>query len=184
MRLYTIGHSTLPTGTFIGLLRQAGVQTVVDVRTSPYSRHAPQYCRRELADALAQAGIRYVYEGRALGGRPEQAAFYRKGAVPPDGAEYLEEVDYAAVMRAPWFLEGIERLLREAVAAPTAILCSEADPGACHRHHLIATHILRKNPSIDVIHIVEQGSFSARHLGSRADNPTVTMPSLFDDDAL
>ncbi|MBM3495680.1 MAG: DUF488 domain-containing protein, partial [Armatimonadetes bacterium] len=146
---------------------------------SPYSRHAPQFGKVELSRALEQAGLRYLYEGKALGGRPEDPACYRKGVMPPEGAEYLDEVDYAAVMRAPWFLEGIERLLILADEGPTAVLCSEADPAQCHRHHLVAAYVTRAHPSVEVIHIVEKGSFSARHLGSKADDPTVIQPSLF-----
>jgi uncharacterized protein (DUF488 family) len=164
---------------FLAMLAKHGIQTLVDVRSSPYSRHAPQFSKRDLAEALNQAGIRYVYEGQSLGGRPADPKCYRKGVLPPQDAEYLDEVDYAAVMKSPWFLEGVERLLTLAAEAPTAILCSEANPAECHRHHLIATYIVRKHPSVDVIHIVEKGAFSARNLPSKADDPTVIQPSLF-----
>jgi uncharacterized protein (DUF488 family) len=179
MTVYTIGHSVAAFDAFLAMLRRHDVRTIVDVRSSPYSRHAPQFSKSELSASLGAAGIGYVYDGRSLGGRPEEASCYRKGVVPPDGAEYLEEVDYAAVMRQPWFLEGIERLLRLASETPTAVLCSEADPSQCHRHHLIAAYIGRAHPSVKVVHIVEKGSFSARHLGSKADDPTVIQPSLF-----
>lgn len=179
MTLYTIGHSIMPMETFLALLADAGVRTLIDVRSSPYSRHAPHFSKGELATRLEREGIRYIFEGKALGGRPEDPTCYRKGELPPEGAEYLDEVNYAAVMRKPWFLEGIERVLIEAARQPTAVMCSEADPRQCHRHHLVATYIMRAHPSVEVTHIVEQGRFSARHFGSKADEPTVIQPSLF-----
>lgn len=179
MTIYTIGHSSLPFSEFASMLIRHGIGLVVDVRSSPYSRHAPQFSKRELAASLEQAGIRYIHEGKRLGGRPDDPACYRKGFVPDEEIDYLDEVDYAAVMKKPWFLEGIERLLVEAAKTPTAVLCSEADPGACHRHHLIAAYLNRAHASVDVIHIVQAGTFDARRLGSKADNRTVIQPSLF-----
>jgi uncharacterized protein (DUF488 family) len=177
--LYTIGHSDLSYGEFLTLLRAHDILTVVDARSAPYSRHAPQFSRTELEPSLRHDGLRYVFEGKALGGRPDEPDCYRKGAVPPGDAEYLDEVDYAAVMRKPWFAEGIARLLEAGAHAPTAVLCSEADPKDCHRHHLIATHVNRRHPEVTVLHITLQGVFDARQLGSRADDRTAIQPSLF-----
>jgi len=179
MTLYTIGHSNLAYGEFLALLREHGVRTVVDVRSAPYSRHAPHFSKSELESSLRHDGFRYVFEGRRLGGRPEEADCYRRGVIPPSDAEYLDEVDYAAVMRKRWFVQGIERLLAEGSQAPTAALCSEADPKDCHRHHLIAAYLNRARPEVTVLHITQQGAFDSRQLGTRADDRTVIQPPLF-----
>ncbi|HEX9882460.1 MAG TPA: DUF488 domain-containing protein, partial [Desulfobaccales bacterium] len=59
--LLTIGHSTRPLETFIGLLRNFAVTLVADVRTVPRSRHNPQFNRETLPQELAAAGIGYVH---------------------------------------------------------------------------------------------------------------------------
>ena len=179
MTLYTVGHSNLSFGEFLSLLERHGIATVVDVRSAPYSKHAPQFNKAELEMELPEAGIRYVYEGAALGGRPREAECYRHGAVPEEGTDYLHEVDYAAVMRRPWFLQGVQRLIAEAAAAPTAVLCSEADPLQCHRHHLLARFLGEAHPEVEVRHVVQQGDFAARDLPSVADQPTSDQLSLF-----
>lgn len=179
MTLFTIGHGALPIAEFIGLLREHGIRHVVDVRSEPYSRFAPQYNRADLASSLADHGIEYTFLGQALGGRPRDPTCYRKRALPDAETDYLKEVDYAAVMAKPWFRQGIEQLLDVAARAPTAILCSEGDPLQCHRHHLIATYINREFPEVDVQHIVPGGTFSSRGRGSVADEPTVTQGTLF-----
>src|SRR5438128_2686858 len=65
----TIGHSNHPIGRFVDLLKAGGVEAVVDVRSTPYSRRFPQFGRERLAQSLSAAGILYRYEGAALGGK-------------------------------------------------------------------------------------------------------------------
>ena len=69
----TIGHSNHPIGRFVDLLKSGGVEAVVDVRSTPYSRRFPQFGRERLAQTLSAAGILYRYEGAALGGKPKAA---------------------------------------------------------------------------------------------------------------
>jgi len=83
-------------------------------------------------------------------------------------------------MRKPWFLKGIDRLLRVALASPTAVLCSESDPLQCHRHHLIAAYLSKAHPSIEVLHIVEGGAFAAGNMPSVADQASVRQLELFE----
>ena len=45
LRLYTIGHSNLPEQEFIRLLQKYEVRTLVDVRSTPYSKYNPQFNR-------------------------------------------------------------------------------------------------------------------------------------------
>ena len=65
----TIGHSNHPVERFVDLLTAAGVEVLVDVRSTPYSRRFPQFGRERLAARLAAADILYRYEGAALGGK-------------------------------------------------------------------------------------------------------------------
>ena len=60
----TIGHSNHPIGRFVDLLKAGGVEAVVDVRSTPYSRRFPQFGRERLAQALSGAGIGWEAEGR------------------------------------------------------------------------------------------------------------------------
>src|SRR3546814_12684859 len=59
MTVFTIGHSTLPFDAFLGMLRQAGVDLLVDVRTVPRSRRNPQYYTAVPPAALAPERSRY-----------------------------------------------------------------------------------------------------------------------------
>jgi uncharacterized protein (DUF488 family) len=139
--IFTIGHSRHTAEHFTSLLRAHEIERLVDVRSHPASKWAPQFGKAALALRLATHAVEYVFLGRELGGRPDGAEFY--GA---DGA-----VDYARRAEAPDFKVGIERLVEFARERATAILCAEEDPGRCHRRLLVAPALRRAG--VTVVHI-------------------------------
>ncbi len=179
MRLFTIGHSNHSLERLIQLLEGAGVAAVVDVRTSPASRYNPQFNQGNLEQALPRHLITYVFAGRYLGGRPSDPTCYKHRVLPPEGTDYLHEVDYPEVMRRDWFVKGIERLLEIADEQVTAIMCSEEDPAECHRHHLIAKYLLQHYPEVDIRHIRGDGNLiSARSILASVEDPPGEQMSL------
>ncbi len=73
MTIYTIGHSVHTIDVFIKLLKKNGVDTVADVRSSPYSAYSPQFNREALKSSLEKNGLKYVFMGDQLGARYETA---------------------------------------------------------------------------------------------------------------
>ena len=147
--IFTIGHSNHDAETFLALLRQHRLETLVDVRSAPYSRYAPHFSRRALSAFLGDAGIRYVWAGSTLGGRPDDPTCYRDGVVRKGN------VDYRAMARQAWYRQGVLQLMESAADGPIVVMCSEEDPRRCHRHHLIA-HSLRDH-GVSVLHIRRDG---------------------------
>lgn len=143
--LYTIGHGNRKAADFLALLKVYGIEYLVDVRSVPFSRFHPQFNRNTLESFLAQHGIRYVFMGDELGGRPKDVSCYLKG-----------KVDYEILKTKEFFKRGIERL-RTAYNKDLnlAIMCSERNPCECHRSKLIAPVLTAGN--IIVKHIDEQG---------------------------
>jgi uncharacterized protein (DUF488 family) len=137
--VYTIGHSNHEADDFVALLRQHGIELVVDVRSSPYSRYVPQANRESLARTLDGASIGYRWMGDRLGGKPE-------GTV----------ADYEQLRVSPSFQQGIADLVALATGTRTAIMCSEGDHRQCHRHKLITPVLL--DQGIGVLHIQPDGS--------------------------
>ncbi len=180
--IYTIGHSNITSDRLIELLKQHHVQTLVDVRSAPYSQWATQFNRETLAQTLAECGIRYAYAGEYLGGRPKDPTCYKNGVVPEGKANYLELVVYPEVAKRPWYRKGIARLMQLADDGPAAVMCSEEDPSHCHRHHLIAQTLLEMG--VTVLHIrgtgeLERARTLAEEAADRPDEPQQL--SLFDD---
>jgi uncharacterized protein (DUF488 family) len=148
--IYTIGHSNLTIEEFLTALRVNGIGCLVDVRSRPYSQYSPQFNRGSLEHSLHQNGIEYRFAGETLGGRPTDPTCYKDGIVPDGHANYLDLVDYDEVARRPWFRQGLVRLLDLARQKPTAMMCSEEDPGRCHRYHLITQAVIDDARVLDI----------------------------------
>ncbi|MBI5948838.1 MAG: DUF488 domain-containing protein [Chloroflexi bacterium] len=147
--IFTIGHSNHTPERLVELLREHGIEAVVDVRSAPYSKYSPHFNRERLARLLAAEDIRYAFMGDSLGGRP-------------DGDEFYDEhghVLYGPLSRSAKFVEGIATLERNAERYRLALLCSEADPTACHRF-LLVTRTLRERgfDPASIEHILGDGS--------------------------
>ena len=153
LTILTIGHSNHDAVTFFALLRQHRLETLVDVRSAPYSRYAPHFSRQALSALLDDAGIRYVWAGSTLGGRPDDPTCYRDGVVRKGN------VDYRAMARQASYRQGVQQLLECAADGPVVVMCSEEDPRRCHRHHLIE-HSLRAR-GVSVLHIRRDGILEA-----------------------
>jgi uncharacterized protein (DUF488 family) len=172
VELYTIGHSNHPIDKFIRLLLDHGVRQLVDTRSTPYSRFNPQFNKVALQKVLLKHGIEYFYAGDELGGRPRDPTLYKHHAIPSKNTLYLHEVNYPEVMKRPWFIQGIHGLLELAGEYPTSIMCSEADPARCHRHHLIASYLMREFPKVTILHIRGDGSvIDAKSIHPLVDKP-------------
>lgn len=138
--IHTIGHSNHPIERFIALLRQHGIATLVDVRSRPYSRWAPQFQKEALSRSLAAVPLAYVFLGQELGGRPEGAEFY----------DAEGHVDYERRAGAAEFRAGIDRLVAIARQG-SAIMCAEEDPIRCHRRLLVTPALQRSGVTVEHI---------------------------------
>lgn len=143
--IYSIGHSRHPAEQFVALLRAQEIGMLVDVRSHPASKWAPQFGKAALAQTLAWHAIEYLFLGRELGGRPEGAAYYSS-----DGA-----VDYDRRAQASDFKAGVEQLVALARERRTAIMCAEEDPGRCHRLLLVTPAL--KRAGVTVVHLRGNG---------------------------
>lgn len=149
--VFTVGHSNHPTEKFIRLLRRYRVEVLIDTRSHPFSRHAPQYNARTLESVLSKDGIGYLFLGGELGGRPEGAEFYdAKG-----------RVDYTQVGCSRPFLDGISRLEQEVSTRTVVLLCSEEDPARCHRRLLVGRALEERG--FVLRHIRGDGSVETEH---------------------
>jgi uncharacterized protein (DUF488 family) len=148
LTVFTIGHSNVPADEFLGLLQLHHAATVLDVRSSPYSRYVPHFNRESLQALLVTHAVSYEWAGDTLGGRPDDPTCYHGGA----GAGKL---DHATVRQRPWYQRGIHQLMATALHQRTVLLCSEEDPLRCHRHHLVARSLI--DVGVRVLHIRHSG---------------------------
>lgn len=143
--VYTVGHSTHSVEKFVALLERNGVTALADVRSSPYSRHNPQFNKDALASELKKRGIAYVFVGRELGARSDDPTCYIGG-----------KVQYGRLAQTAMFRAGIDRVLAGAQKYQVALMCAEKEPLDCHRTLLVSRALEREGASI--AHILSDGS--------------------------
>jgi uncharacterized protein (DUF488 family) len=142
--LYTIGYEKTLLTDVVSTLAAARVATLIDVRDRPISRR-PGFSKRQLAAAIEDAEMRYVHfqalgtppEGRLAGRRREWDRFW--GIVEEKLAR--PEADLA-----------LQEAGEIAEAAPSCLLCYEADWQICHRRRI--AEILARRHGFAVRHLV------------------------------
>jgi uncharacterized protein (DUF488 family) len=143
--LYTIGYEKTLLRDILATLTTAGVATLLDVRDRPISRR-PGFSKRQLAAAIEDAGMRYIHlaalgtppEGRLAGRRREWERFWH--VVEEKLARPEAELD-------------LHQAAEIAAAAPSCLLCYEADWRVCHRRRIAEI-------------LAERHGFGIRHLGN------------------
>jgi uncharacterized protein (DUF488 family) len=146
--LFSIGHSNIPAGRFVEMLRANGVNAIADVRSVPASRFFPWFSAKALQSRLAGEGICYDQFGATLGGRPRDAKLYRDGVV-----------DYEVMAEQPDYRRGIDLLLAASAHRRVCLMCVERNPLDCHRCLLVARTLTEQGLAVG--HILHDGSIEA-----------------------
>lgn len=146
--LRTIGYEKASLAEVLAALEAAGVATLIDVRDRPQSRRAG-FSKRQLQAAVEAAGMRYVHlkalgtppEGREANRRRKWPRFWRIVADRLATAEAEIALDQAAAL---------------AAAAPSCLLCYEADWRICHRRRVAEK--LAERHAFEVHHLRPQAA--------------------------
>lgn len=113
--VYTIGYGGRTLSEFISILKDNGVNIVIDVRRFPRSSNL-DFTRENLERSLRENGIEYVFLGDSLGG------FVRGG--------------YEKYMETDRFKEGFNKLIEIAGRGTVALVCREKKFEYCHRRFI------------------------------------------------
>jgi uncharacterized protein (DUF488 family) len=145
-----LGHGTTTAEELAGLIRDAGIQSVVDVRTVPKSRRHPQFWREEMERWVpALSGSDYVWQPKLGGFRKPNPASANVALRHPSFRAYA---DY---METDSFAEALDDLLTSAAGRRTAILCSETLWWRCHRRLISDAAVLLHG--VEVLHLMHDG---------------------------
>lgn len=144
LTIYTIGHSNYSTEELLAKLKSFSIDTVVDVRSFPVSKHNPHFHKNSLATTLPAKGISYHFFGDSLGG-------IRRDPALMSG----DKTDYLKVRSLESFQKGINALIALAQTSRVVLMCGEANPFGCHRHLLISQELMSRG--VEVFHILASG---------------------------
>ena len=171
---FTIGHSTHSLEEFAALLRESGVQRVVDIRKMPGSRKFPQFNEDALARGLPPLGVHYEHVA-ALGGlRGKTPEVPASANAWWENESFHRYADYACT---PAFAEGLAHLIEIGHRERCALMCSEVLWWRCHRR-IVTDHLLARGEA--VWHIMGPGKVEAAHLSEGAlvgEGGAVTYPA-------
>jgi uncharacterized protein (DUF488 family) len=112
----------------------------------------PWFNKNELALALEEAGIRYLFLGSKLGGKP------REGEADGEWVQgKLNPGLVASLSRTQRWTEGIAYLAgvvesMDEEGETGCLLCSEKDPNNCHRS-LVSFQVEKAVPGLSVLHL-------------------------------
>jgi uncharacterized protein (DUF488 family) len=146
LAVWTIGHSNHEFDEFARLVLTERIGCLVDVRSFPYSRYAPHFNRDELEAGMIRRGVRYLFLGEELGGRPTREGHYdAKG-----------HALYGPMSEEESFATAVEHLIEDARRNRIALVCSEGDPQDCHRRLLVGKVL--SDRGVELRHILPDGT--------------------------
>ena len=146
LKLYTIGHGNIEPDEFMRRLKQFNIEMLIDVRSKPYSRYVPHFNKEGIKHLCKDNGMKYLFFGNLLGGKPEDDSVTDKGT----------KINYDLLAEKDYFLSGIDRLLNLTNKYRLCLMCSEGQPDECHRN-LLLSPVLEKR-EIEVLHILPDGT--------------------------
>ncbi len=150
-KIFTIGYGNRETDEFIAILNEHDIDTLVDVRSQPYSRYAPDFCRERLSTILNYSGIEYQFMGNSLGGRPDDSQCY---TYSPQRKKKL--LDAKKCESRDFYQQGIMQLKQAlSTGRRIVIMCSELEPHECHRGYVLGKTL--DSDEIAVVHIDRDG---------------------------
>ena len=146
LAVWTVGHSNHELDEFAQLVSSEQIEFLVDVRSFPYSRYTPHFNRDELEVEMTRRGMRYLFMGEELGGRPTSEDHYdAKG-----------HALYGPMSEEAAFTPAVERLIEGARSHRIALVCSEGDPHNCHRRLLVGKVLTDRG--VELRHILPDGT--------------------------
>ena len=124
MKIYTVGYEGLDIDSFLSLLADNDIETVVDVREMPLSRK-PGFSKKSLASVLNLSGREYVHMvdlgcPKLVRDRYREDGNWKR--YTEGFMKHLKTQD-----------DAIAELSALAATSNCALLCYEADPNFCHR---------------------------------------------------
>ena len=154
--IYTIGYTAYPEiRNMFAVLRGLGVDAVIDIRSSPWSKTYTAYDKPSLMEACKKNGIHYRHYSREFGARQRNREYSVDG-----------QVNFERFAQSDQFQAGLERVLKSSKEGYTlCLLCAEKDPIICHRSILIGRALHEKGA--EVLHITAAGLESQEHLEKR-----------------
>ena len=145
--IYTIGHSTHHADYFLELLREYGINCIIDVRSVAASSYNPQYNEEPFKNFLKNNKIIYMHFSEEFGARQTD----------PNLLDDEGKLDFDKVRKSWFFKSGLERVWQGVEKGYVmALMCSESEPLDCHRFSMVSVGL--QTDGFEVKHILKDKS--------------------------
>lgn len=146
MEIFTIGYAGFKIDDFIKILKKYHINSLIDVRSMPFSKFHSEYNKPIFSKVLHDSGIIYRNYKKEFGARQDDRKYYPNG--------YL---DFSMFTKSQVFLEGMDKIIKAIpLGYKFVLMCSEKDPITCHRNIMIAKAFY--NNGISINNILSDGS--------------------------
>lgn len=146
-KIYTIGHSIQSIEEFYEMIHKFGIDCIIDVRSMPFSQHAPQFNKESLKLFLNKCNIIYANFGAEFGARRTDCLV----STIKDGIN-VQQVNFEKGVSTENFQRGIQRLNKAlSQGRNISLMCTESNPLECHRFSFISRYLF--DNKYDVYHI-------------------------------
>lgn len=143
-QLFTIGYEGMDLQSFMASLEVNGVECILDVRESPFSRR-PGFSKEPLSRALEARGIRYVHLKELGTPRPLRQQVKSDG----DYGRFFQKMEeYLASQQG-----GIERAYDYVSRMTCCLMCYEKSSDMCHRKIVAYWICKRSENELEVAHL-------------------------------
>lgn len=147
-KLYTIGHSLYDKEKFLKLIKNYNINYLLDVRSTPYSKYAPQYNADVIGKYLEENSVRYVPMGKRFGARQKDMSLYDEDGI----------LDFSKTRQTVFFQNAVGSVLKGLDSGSNIVLmCTEKNPIECHRTILISKSFY--DIGVPVKHILSNGKY-------------------------
>lgn len=183
--ILTAGYGNRGFEGFIELLKRYEVTHFVDVRSVPQSSYWEDFRRQNLERLVPEKGLKYVWMGDTLGGKPSSPSDEPNEAgtrATYDGASSIfckaepNSIELQPLFDDPKFKVGLQKLVAAASGAKRqlCLVCGCKRPHLCHRSRLIGAALLEQG--VEVLHVNEREQIVTQEQVATESAP---QPSLF-----
>jgi uncharacterized protein (DUF488 family) len=142
MTVFTIGYEGLDIDSFLALLAQHGIGTIVDIRQLPLSRKRG-FSKKALAGMLSGAGLEYIHIAGLGCPKPVRDRYREDGDWKRNTRDFLKHLKTQGA--------ALDDLSGRTQSSNCALLCYEADFTLCHRS--LVANALQESCELEVRHI-------------------------------
>lgn len=146
--IFTIGYSGFAVDEFVRVLKNYGVNCVLDVRSEPHSEYYVDYNREFIKHRLKLERILYLNFPQEFGAKQNDPRYFSDGIL-----------DFNKFVVGQQFKHGVERVnngLQQGYRI--ALMCAEKRPETCHRNIMVARFF--HTQGYDIKNILADGNYA------------------------